>query len=107
MSVSPRFSPETPRLVEILAFPAVQLLDIAGPMQVFATANDLTVQAGGRAPYAPRVVAPGGSGVKAGRGAGKLLVGRKLSRGTYRLTVTATDAAGNRTKARVVTLVVR
>ncbi|MET0707442.1 MAG: GlxA family transcriptional regulator [Tardiphaga sp.] len=70
MSVSPRFSPETPRLVEILAFPAVQLLDIAGPMQVFATANDLTVQAGGRAPYAPRVVAPGGSGVKASAGLG-------------------------------------
>ena len=70
MSVSPRFSPETPRTVELLAFPAVQLLDIAGPMQVFATANDLAVQAGGSPLYAPRVVAPGGAGVQASAGLG-------------------------------------
>ena len=46
----PRFSPDASRPVELLAFPAVQLLDVAGPLQVFATANDLS---GGRAPYAP------------------------------------------------------
>lgn len=29
------------RTVYLLAFPDVQLLDISGPLQVFATANDL------------------------------------------------------------------
>ncbi|TXN43308.1 GlxA family transcriptional regulator, partial [Methylobacterium sp. WL18] len=56
MPKTPRFSPDTPRPVELLAFPAVQLLDVAGPLQVFATANDLS---GGLAPYAPRVIAAG------------------------------------------------
>ncbi|MDP4005358.1 GlxA family transcriptional regulator [Methylobacterium sp. NEAU K] len=57
MPKSPRFSPEAPRPVEVLAFPAVQLLDVAGPLQVFATANDLAAARGdGVAPYAPRVV---------------------------------------------------
>ncbi|TXN34515.1 GlxA family transcriptional regulator, partial [Methylobacterium sp. WL93] len=37
----------------MLAFPCVQLLDVAGPLQVFATANE---QARGSRPYAPRVV---------------------------------------------------
>jgi len=38
---TPRFTPK-PRRIEILAFRDVQLLDVAGPLQVFATANDLT-----------------------------------------------------------------
>ncbi|CAN5239767.1 GlxA family transcriptional regulator [soil metagenome] len=54
----------------MLAFPAVQLLDIAGPMQVFATANDLMTQAGHAKPYAPQVVAPGGASVLASAGLG-------------------------------------
>lgn len=49
--------------MEILAFPRVQLLDVAGPLQVFATANDLAAGAGAGAgigtapPYTPLVVA--------------------------------------------------
>ena len=54
----------------MLAFPAVQLLDVAGPIQVFASTNDLVVRAGGVAPYALRVVGPGRSGVVASAGLG-------------------------------------
>jgi transcriptional regulator GlxA family with amidase domain len=49
--------PEAPRPVAILAFPEVQLLDVAGPLQVLATANRLAGEAGQPPPYAPRVVA--------------------------------------------------
>jgi transcriptional regulator GlxA family with amidase domain len=52
--------PPLPRLVEILAFPDVQLLDVTGPFQVFATANDRADRAGQARPYAPLVVAPSG-----------------------------------------------
>ncbi len=48
------------RLIELLAFPAVQLLDIAGPMQVFASANERAAERGLATPYAARVVAPFG-----------------------------------------------
>ena len=51
--------------MELLAFPAVQLLDVAGPLQVFATANDLS---GGLAPYAPRVIAAGDGALTASAG---------------------------------------
>jgi transcriptional regulator GlxA family with amidase domain len=47
------------RRIEILIFRDVQLLDVAGPLQVFATANDLARAAGRRAPYEPIVVADG------------------------------------------------
>ncbi|HEY3147488.1 MAG TPA: GlxA family transcriptional regulator [Dongiaceae bacterium] len=58
MPKTPRFAPK-PRRIEILAFDQVQLLDVAGPLQVFATANDL-MRAGRRpAPYEPSVVADG------------------------------------------------
>ncbi|MCJ2021228.1 helix-turn-helix domain-containing protein [Methylobacterium sp. E-065] len=56
MTKSPRFPPDVPRVVEVLAFPAVQLLDVAGPLQVFATANE---HGGVGQPYAPRVIAAG------------------------------------------------
>lgn len=52
----------------MLAFPRVQLLDVSGPLQVFSTANDLVVEAGGVCPYAPRVVAQGGGPVAASAG---------------------------------------
>jgi transcriptional regulator GlxA family with amidase domain len=58
MPKTPRFTPE-PRRIEILAFRDVQLLDVAGPLQVFATANDLSRFAGSPAPYDPIVVAEG------------------------------------------------
>jgi transcriptional regulator GlxA family with amidase domain len=61
MPKNPRFPPNPPRRVEILAFEAVQLLDVAGPLQVFASANELAVRRGEAPPYAARVVAPDGA----------------------------------------------
>jgi len=63
------------RRIEILAFPGVQLLDVAGPLQVFASANAFTVAQGLATPYAPTVVAPGSPIVTS---AGLALVARPL-----------------------------
>jgi len=66
MTKTPRFTPKSPpgsgragrpRRIEILAFPDVQLLDVAGPLQVFASANDLARAAGKPCPYELAVVA--------------------------------------------------
>lgn len=57
MPNNPRFPPR-PFRVEILAFPGVQLLDVAGPLQVFASANDLSPP-GVAKPYDATVVASG------------------------------------------------
>jgi transcriptional regulator GlxA family with amidase domain len=57
MTKSPRFTPSRPRRIEILAFPDVLLLDVAGPLQVFASANELTRAAGEPCPYELAVVA--------------------------------------------------
>jgi transcriptional regulator GlxA family with amidase domain len=56
-------SPAKLRRIEILAYPLVQVLDVAGPLQVFATANDQVALAGGFPPYAIRVVAQNGQHV--------------------------------------------
>ncbi len=56
-------SPTVPRTIEILAFPGVQLLDVAGPLQVFATCNDRRTAAGSAPPYAPRVIACGATSI--------------------------------------------
>jgi transcriptional regulator GlxA family with amidase domain len=42
----------------MLVFPRVQLLDVAGPLQVLATANELSSESGESRPYDPHVVAP-------------------------------------------------
>src|SRR5262249_39042625 len=68
MPKSPRFSPNPARVIDVLAYPAVQLLDVTGPIQVFASANDLIAGAGGARPYELRVVAEGGKGVTASAG---------------------------------------
>src|SRR5271157_5694865 len=60
--------PNAVRVIDVLAFPAVQLLDVTGPVQVFASANDLVAGAGGARPYELRVVAQGGEGVTASAG---------------------------------------
>jgi transcriptional regulator GlxA family with amidase domain len=60
--------PSAIRVIEVLAYPAVQLLDVTGPLQVFATANDLVAKAGGARPYMIRLVAPGGHSVTASAG---------------------------------------
>jgi transcriptional regulator GlxA family with amidase domain len=60
----------------------VQLLDVTGPLQVFASANDIVAAAGGLPPYAPRVVAKRvmgkGGGITASAGLG--LVADRLPR---------------------------
>lgn len=69
----PKFDRSTPwtlRTVEILTFPLVQLLDVTGPLQVFASANDQVAESGGEPPYVLRVVAPNGQGVTASAGLG-------------------------------------
>src|SRR5215470_1385696 len=75
MPKSPRSRPNpirgnAARVVEVLAYPSVQLLDVTGPLQVFVCANDHAVQAGGSPPYVLRVVAKGGAGVTTSAGLG-------------------------------------
>ena len=55
MTKSPRNPPT--RTIEIVAFPDVQLLDVTGPLQVFASANEVSRVSGQPAPYAIRLVA--------------------------------------------------
>src|ERR1700724_1424426 len=68
MPKAPRFAPNAVRVVELLAFPLVQLLDVTGPLQVFASANDFVLAAGGRPPYVLKVVAQSGAQVTASAG---------------------------------------
>jgi transcriptional regulator GlxA family with amidase domain len=49
--------PNRPKRIEILAFDMAQLLDVAGPLQVFATANDLAHWRREPIPYSLAVVA--------------------------------------------------
>jgi transcriptional regulator GlxA family with amidase domain len=56
------------RVIDVLAYPAAQLLDVTGPIQVFASANDFAAAAGGARPYVFRVVAQGGEAVTASAG---------------------------------------
>ncbi len=75
MPNDPRFPPKgpphpAPRIVEILAYPAVQLLDVAGPLQVFASANELLARRGEPPLYAAQVVSVGARMVTASAGLG-------------------------------------
>lgn len=75
MPKNPRITPtQRPRLIEILAFPHVQLLDVAGPLQVFATANELAAQRGRCPLYAVRVVSANAPTVIASAGLGLSVV---------------------------------
>lgn len=49
--------PPAVRTIEIVAFRGVQLLDVAGPLQVFQSANVILGQSGRPVPYATSVVA--------------------------------------------------
>jgi transcriptional regulator GlxA family with amidase domain len=81
--------------IEILAFPRVQLLDVAGPLQVFATANEWARDAGLSPPYATRVVAPQAGAVAAT--AGLSLVAEALSAPRRRVdTLVVAGGAGAR-----------
>ena len=68
MPKSPLSSPNAVRVIDVLAYPAVQLLDVAGPVQVFASANDIVAGAGGARPYLLRIVSQNGEGVTATAG---------------------------------------
>src|SRR6516225_4942393 len=68
MPKTPRSSPKAVRVIDVLTYPAVQLLDVTGPVQVFASANDLIADGGGARPYELRIVAQDGKGVTASAG---------------------------------------
>lgn len=75
MPIDPRFAPESSvcgftRAIEIVAFPAVQMLDLSGPMQVFTSANDMLIKEGRPPGYAVRVVARQDQPIKASSGLG-------------------------------------
>ena len=56
------------KTIHVLAFANVQLLDVTGPLQVFASANDIARQQGLPRPYAPTVIASGGGAVMSSAG---------------------------------------
>lgn len=60
------------RRIDVLAFPNAQLLDVAGPLQAFASANELACAAGAAPPYLPRVVARDGGAITTSAGLGIL-----------------------------------
>ncbi|HVY14959.1 MAG TPA: helix-turn-helix domain-containing protein [Rhodopila sp.] len=86
MPDTPRFTPKPARVVDVVVFPAVQLLDATGPLQVFASTNEIVARMGlgdvppcappyappcappCAPPYAPRVVARQGEAVTASAG---------------------------------------
>lgn len=70
MPDNPRFPPNPRCVIEILAYPAVQLLDVAGPLQVFASTNELTAGVGEIPLYATRVVSAGAPVVTSSAGLG-------------------------------------
>jgi transcriptional regulator GlxA family with amidase domain len=60
------------RRIDILAFRDANLLDVTGPLQVFASANELTLERGAAAPYAPRVGAAAAGEIVTSSGLGLL-----------------------------------
>src|SRR5262249_32466703 len=88
MPKSPRSSPSQSRSIEVLTFPAVQLLDVTGPVQVFASANDVVANAGGAPPYQVKLVTQGDQGVMSSAGvalAAASLGRRREALGTLRV----------------------
>ena len=56
-AIEPTNHANMPRIVHVLAFDNAQVLDVTGPLQVFASANDLARQRGLPLPYAVTVIA--------------------------------------------------
>jgi transcriptional regulator GlxA family with amidase domain len=56
---SPQIPPKSPIRVELLALQDVQLLDVAGPLQVFSSANQRLARRGREPGYTTRIVTPG------------------------------------------------
>jgi transcriptional regulator GlxA family with amidase domain len=72
---TPQIPPQAPRQVEkasrrieVLAFPDVQMLDVAGPIQVFTAANERATSPHARLPYETQVIAPEGAEIRATSG---------------------------------------
>jgi transcriptional regulator GlxA family with amidase domain len=65
---TPQIPPTRSRRVEVLAFPDVQMLDVAGPIQVFTAANERTTSPRGHLPYETRVIAPEGAEIRSTSG---------------------------------------
>ncbi|MCE4226815.1 GlxA family transcriptional regulator [Methylobacterium sp. C25] len=63
MPKNPRLSPKSNRSIEVLAFEGVQVLDVTGPLQVFASANEHLAKAGQAPAYRLRVVAKQTKGI--------------------------------------------
>lgn len=57
-----------PKTIHVLAFANMQILDVTGPLQVFASANDLARQRDLPIPYAPSVIASSGGAVMSSAG---------------------------------------
>ena len=57
-----------PTAIHVLAFANMQILDVTGPLQVFASANDIARQRGLPVPYAPSVIASEGGAVMSSAG---------------------------------------
>jgi len=62
------FLPKEPRTVEIIAFPNIQILDLTGPLQVFACANELKRAEGDVLPYSLKVVSLTGGPITSSAG---------------------------------------
>ncbi|HEY6521276.1 MAG TPA: GlxA family transcriptional regulator [Roseiarcus sp.] len=65
---APRQVEKASRRIEVLAFPDVQMLDVAGPIQVFTAANERATSSHARLPYETRVIAPEGAQIRATSG---------------------------------------
>src|ERR1700722_453976 len=65
---TPQIPPNSSRRIEVLAFPNVQMLDVAGPIQVFTAANERATSPHARLPYETRVIAPEGAEIRATSG---------------------------------------
>lgn len=59
MPNNPRILPKPQKTIAMLAFPGFQLLDVAGPLQVFSTANEQMQRRGQAPPYGLIIFAPG------------------------------------------------
>ncbi|HEY5205896.1 MAG TPA: GlxA family transcriptional regulator [Roseiarcus sp.] len=64
----PQIPPKATRRIEVLVFPDVQMLDVAGPIQVFTAANERAVRPRAPLPYETRVIAPEGAEIRATSG---------------------------------------
>ena len=65
---TPQIPPTASRRVEVLTFPDVQMLDVAGPIQAFTAANERAARPRTPPPYGIRVIAPEGAQIRATSG---------------------------------------